>query len=403
MIVAHRQEILDQISRTLNEVGVKHGVIQSGRPTSGQQAIVASVQTLARRIHEVRPPDFVIVDEAHHAVSSQYMAMFSAWSKTRFLGVTATPERLDGRGLGGIFREMVMGPSVSWLIQNRFLASPVYYAPERTVDMSGVKRIAGDYSKSEAQERVDTPVITGDAVEHYKSHLNGQRVVVFCISIQHAQHVAERFIEAGIPAASIDGKLHPTIRKNRVKDLSSGSVPVLTSCDLISEGFDLPAVSGAILLRPTQSLALHLQQIGRALRTAPGKSEAIILDHVGNCLRHGIAEQEREWDLEGRTARVKKSQPIETSQCKRCFAIFAGNQCPQCGVEKPSKPREVEAVEGTLKKLSPEELLARFHKRKQESSCRSLDDLIQLGNQRGYKPGWAQYRWKARQGRKATT
>ena len=397
IIVAHRREILDQISATLKRVGVPHGFIQAGKSTSIQSAMVASIQTLARRLDTIPAPDLVIIDEAHHSVSKSYVQMFAAWPTAKFIGVTATPERLDGKGLGVMFDRMVMGPSVQWLIDNGFLAQPVYYAPREVVDLSQVHTIAGDFDRSETEEIVDTPRITGDAVTHYVRFCNRQRAVAFCISVAHAQHVADTFNSCGIPSASIDGTLDPEVRKQRVDDLTAGKILVLTSCELISEGFDLPAVNAAILLRPTQSLSMHLQQVGRALRPYPGKTNAIILDHVGNCLRHGLAEQERDWDLGGREKRLKKSSLVETKQCSKCFAIFAGTVCPQCGSQREIAAREIEEVDGELQRLSIEDISKKREERREEGKCKTLDDFRALAKQRGYKLGWAFFRWQARQ------
>ena len=397
IIVAHRREILDQISATLKRVGVPHGFIQAGKSASIQPAMVASIQTLARRLDTVPAPDLVIIDEAHHSVSKSYVQMFAAWPTAKFIGVTATPERLDGKGLGAMFDRMVMGPSVQWLIDNGFLAQPVYYAPREVVDLSQVHTVAGDFDRSEAEEIVDTPRITGDAVTHYVRFCNRQRAVAFCISVAHAQHVADTFNSCGIPSASIDGTLDPEVRKQRVEDLTAGKILVLTSCELISEGFDLPAVNAAILLRPTHSLSMHLQQVGRALRPYPGKTNAIILDHVGNCLRHGLAEQERDWDLSGREKRLKKSSLVETKQCSKCFAIFAGTVCPQCGSQREIAVREIEEVDGELQRLSIEDISKKREERREEGKCKTLDDFRALAKLRGYKLGWAFFRWQARQ------
>jgi superfamily II DNA or RNA helicase len=396
IIVAHRKEILEQISATLKRVNVPHGFIQSGKFMAQQSAMVASIQTLARRFDKVPEPDLVIIDEAHHAVSKSYIEMFATWPKAKFIGVTATPERLDGKGLGAVFDRMVMGPTVGWLIDNGFLARPVYYAPREAVDLSGVSKLAGDYNLGEAAEVIDTPKITGDAVTHYRRFCPNQRAVAFCISVAHSQHVAAQFEAAGVPAASIDGQLDQETRKKRVEDLTAGRILVLTSCELISEGFDLPTVNAAILLRPTHSLSMHLQQLGRALRPYPGKTHAVILDHVGNCLRHGLAEQDRDWDLEGREKRKAKSKPVETKQCSKCFAIFAGTACPQCGSEREISPREIDEVDGELQRLSIEDIAKKRDERREEGMCRTLEDFRALAARRGYKPGWAFFRWKAR-------
>ena len=358
--------------------------------------MVASIQTLRRRLDQIEQPNLVIIDEAHHSISKSYVQMFAHWPDALFIGVTATPERLDGRGLGVMFDRMVMGPSVSYLIANGFLAKPVYYAPSKAIDLSTVSKVAGDYDRGEAAEVIDTPKITGDAVSHYRRFCPGQRAVAFCISVAHAQNVAAQFEAAGIPAASIDGKLDDQTRKQRVEDLTAGRILVLTSCELISEGFDLPTVNAAILLRPTMSLSMHLQQLGRALRPYPGKTHAVILDHVGNCLRHGLAEQDRAWDLKGHVKRNKNSKPVETKQCSTCFAIFAGTACPQCGTEREVSPREIEEVDGELQRLSIEDIMRRRDERREEGQCRTLEDFKALARRRGYKPGWAFFRWQAR-------
>ena len=395
-VVAHRSEILDQISATLGRVGVEHGFIQSGKNAYPRQAMVASIQTLARRMTETPVPDMVIIDEAHHGVSGQYAAMFAAWPKANFLGVTATPERLDGRGLGGVFDAMVLGPQVQWLIDNRFLAKPVYYAPQQALDLTGVRKSHGDFDRSELEDLMDKPTITGNAVQHYRKFATGLRAVAFCVSVAHAEHVAAQFCQQGIPAASIDGKLDPDVRKKRVDDLQAGRISVLTSCELISEGFDLPAVGAAILLRPTASLAMHLQQVGRALRPKDSSGgKAIILDHVGNCLRHGLAEESREWTLDGREK--KKGAPVEAKQCKTCFAIFTGTTCPECGEQTAPKPREIEEAEGELQEIDPAVLAERYAARREEGMCRTLTDFQALAAKRGYKTGWAYHRFAARQ------
>jgi hypothetical protein len=181
---------------------------------------------------------------------------------------------------------------------------------------------------------VDRIGITGSVIEHYRERLDPGAAVCFCITRRHAEHVAAQFIEAGIPAAAIDGEMGRFQRADILGRLRRGELRILTSCDLISEGFDCPAVAGAILLRPTASLALHLQQVGRALRPKPDGSEAVILDHVGNAARHGLPDDPRVWSLEA--AKRKAEQP-KIRRCDACGAVFAQGQkmaCPQA--DKPA-------------------------------------------------------------------
>ena len=306
VILAHREELLDQISRTLTAFDVRHGVIGAGSLYDRRlTAHVASVFTLARRLDRVAVPDYVICDEAHHATgASTWGKVIAYWRdrnpRLRVIGVTATPERLSGEGLGETFDTMVLGPTTRELIDLGALADYKLFAPRQAVDLSGVHMRGGDYAKGELAAAMDKPAIVGSAVGEYRAKMDGLPAVAFCVSVEHAEHVAEQFRSNGYRAVSIDGKMDRVRRREIVRDFGRGAINVLASCDLISEGFDVPGIVGAILLRPTWSLALYLQQVGRALRTAPGKDRAIILDHVGNHLRHGLPDDPRDWSLLGR-------------------------------------------------------------------------------------------------------
>lgn len=396
LILTHRAEILAQICRTLTTWGVPHATLTAGRSVPpGYQVMVASVQTLCRRLEGSPAPDLVVIDEAHHSCAGSWVKVFAAYPKAFYLGVTATPERLDGKGLGDFYHGMVMGPRVAWLIENGFLSRPRYFSPAHTVDVSAFRKVAGEFNKKDASAAMDRPSITGDAVDHYRRLAHGRTAIAFCVSIAHAEHVSAQFNAAGIPAEVIDGTMDDAARQAILDRLRSGDTLVLVSVDLVSEGFDLPAVGATILLRPTASLALHLQQVGRGLRPAPGKTDTIVLDHVGNCTRHGLAEEDREWSLEGFSAKKRKKEVIlETKQCPECFAIHAGPRCPECGHVRKSPIRKLEQRDGELKELSATELLARRQMQHEENQCSNLDDFRQLAIRRGYKPGWAWFRWK---------
>lgn len=396
-VIAHRAEILDQIAECLQTCGVSCGYIRSGMPMNASKLVqVASIQTLAKRLDLLDPPEFIIIDEAHHVAAAQYKLIFSRFPNVRFVGVTATPLRLDGRGLREFFSVIVEGPSVQWLIDNGFLKRPIYYAPSVSIDVSGLKRIAGDYSKRELVSVMDKRSVTGDAVSHYLRLGREMPAIAFCITLAHAASVAESFNSAGIAAEVIDGKMTGEDRRARKRRLADGTTRVMVSCDLVSEGFDLPSVGCAILLRPTASLALHCQQIGRALRPHPGQDRAIVLDHAGNCLRHGLAEEPRAWSLDGKTAKTRpKEFVLETAQCVSCYAIYLGTKCPQCGNERVSKVREMEVKEGQLRELVAAGVRSMLETKTEEWHCRTYADYRLLGQRRGYKPAWAHFRWKA--------
>lgn len=411
LILVHRIELLRQTYEKLQWAGVRTGLINPKyTPDITAPVQVASVQTLARRLPFLRQfnPDLIVIDEAHHATAGQWRTCIKEVPTARVLGVTATPCRGDGKGLGidagGIFDDLVMGPSVKQLISLGYLVQPVVYAPAERLDLSGVKIKLGDYDKKEIEIRVDRPTITGDAVAHYTRLCAGAPAVVFCISIAHAEHVAAEFRSAGYRAYAVDGSMDDDQRKKILNGLGNGQVQVVCSCDLISEGTDIPAIGCAILLRPTQSTGLFLQQVGRALRPCEGKDRAIILDHVGNVLTHGMPEDDREWTLDGVTKRKRKkdNEPvIPVKQCPKCYAMHnPAPACPACGHQYEIDARKLEKVEGELTQITPDHA-ARItkEKKKQVATAKTLEDLLRIEKERNYKPGWAQHVYRARQSR----
>jgi superfamily II DNA or RNA helicase len=404
LILVHRQELVDQTVRTLHAFGVDHGVIAAGRSPDRTHAVqVGSVQTVVRRLEFFRP-DLIIIDEAHHGTAGSWRKVIDANPQARILGVTATPERLDGRGLREVFDDLIRGPEVAWLIENGHLSRPTYYAPPQAVSLAGLHIRGGDFAKDELAKAMDNKAITGDAVEHYARICRGAPAVAFCASVAHAQHVAEQFQASGFRADVLDGTLDRDTRRDRVKALGEGRLHVLTSCEIINEGFDLPIVTAAILLRPTMSLGLHLQQIGRVLRPAPGKDRAIILDHVGNLARHGFAEDEREWSLDGRKRKKRKKaddeEEVNVRQCPNCFCAHApAPTCPECGHVYEVRERTLEVVEGELVQLDVEAM--KRERKREQARAGTIDELIALGRSRGYpRPeAWARHIWHARQGK----
>lgn len=405
MILLHRQELVDQTCRTLRTFGVDHGVIAAGRsPDRTHLVQVASVQTLLRRLQYYKP-GLIIIDECHHAVAGSWRKIIAAYPNARILGTTATPERVDGKGLGEVFDDLIMGPEVSWLIEQGHLSKPLYYAPPQAADLSHLRVARGDFDQRDVAKAMDNKAITGDAVDHYAKLCRGVPAVAFCASVAHAEHVATEFESAGFRAATIDGNMDKEERREVVRMLGDGRLNVLTSCEIINEGFDLPIVAAAILLRPTMSLGLHLQQIGRVLRPAPGKERAIILDHVGNLARHGLAEDEREWSLEGRKKKKKRKAEeeadVQVRQCLQCFCCHTpAPTCPQCGFVYHVKERKIEVVEGELVQLDAEAL--KRQRRAEQAKAETLEDLVAYGRSRGYNNplGWAKHVLHARQGKR---
>lgn len=392
LILVHRIELLRQTSEKLTEYDVPHGLINPRfTPKYVEPVQVASVQTLVRRLHHISPPDLIIIDEAHHATAGQWKKITDYFPDAKTLGVTATPVRTDGRGLDECFDDLVIGPTINELIELGYLARPKVYAPPNNIDFKALTMQMGDFKKSDALEAVDKPTITGDAVSHYRKLCDGVPAVAFCVSVAHSQHVAEQFRMSGYRAESVDGTMTDDDRKRILGGLATGDVQVVCSCDIISEGTDIPKIAAAILLRPTMSEGLYLQQVGRALRVSEGKAYAVILDHVGNCKRHGMPTADRLWTLAGRPKGKRRAKDEEENigiqQCPNCFAVFSPcNECPECGEELKSTARaKPEEVAGELVEVTAEVKKAL---RMEIGAARTLADLRAIANDRGYKRGW---------------
>lgn len=357
---AHRRELLKQISGAMTSWGVNHAVFTAdSRGTPRAPVVVASVFTLANRLKHFPEPDLIIIDEAHHAaLGTTWSKVINQFPRARILGVTATPQRLDGRGLGDNFDVMVEGPSVAELTAMGWLSPAEVYAPKHALDLRGIKVRGGDYVASELTAAMDKPSITGNAVEHYARLANGKRAVVFCCSIQHAEDVAEEFRGGGFRAEHIDGGMEDYERDAALYRFATGETQVLTSCDLISEGFDLPTIEVAILLRPTKSLGLYLQQVGRAIRPMEGKARTLILDHAGNTAEHGFIDEPRTWTLDARERKKAGPSAPPVRVCPKCYAMHKpGPVCPKCGHVYEVTGREVQQVDGELERIAgPEEI-----------------------------------------------
>lgn len=399
--LCHRRELASQASGTFHALGIPHGTIQAGHVSDPRASVqVASIQTIVRRLDTLPAPDLIVFDESHHICAAQWDEVFHRFPRARVLGLTATPWRLDGQGLGRWYSHMVMGPTTAELIAEGSLSRFRLFAPG-TPDLTGVATTAGDYQRGALAKAMDKPQIVGDAIGHYQKLCHGKRAVAFAAGVGNSRNIAAQFVAAGIPAEHVDGSMASELRDAAVERFRRGETLVLSNADLFGEGFDVPAIEAAILLRPTKSLSLHLQQVGRALRPSEGKTEAIILDHAGNSLVHGLPDDDREWSLADREKkkRAEKSE-VPVRQCEECYFVYRpAPKCPQCGHAPAVKAREIEVVEGTLTEVTAIPR-AKF---KEQGKAGSLDALIQLGRQRGYKSPefWARKVWASRQGRHA--
>ena len=375
-LITHRDELITQVSDTLKLFGVDHGFIQSGKFMDYKPlAHVCSVQTLSRRLGKISfKPSVIIVDESHHSCSASYKKIFSAYPTWR-IGVTATPQRLDGKGLGEVFENLIIGPTMAQLIAEGWLSPYKLYAPS-LIDTSKLHTRLGDFAIDEASKAADKPKITGDAIAHYKKYADGLRAVVYCCSVEHAKHTADQFSAAGYKAASIDGGMDADLRHTVVKAFRQGGITILTSCEIVSEGFDLPAIECAIFLRPTQSLSMWIQMSGRALRIMEGKKVAVLLDHAGNCQRLGFPDDDRNWSLAGAERAGSGASKPGVRICPKCLlAQRPGLEaCPSCKYVWPVKSRQVDTVDGELVEAAPEIIPAGKHEFFKEMNVKEIHD-----------------------------
>lgn len=401
----HRSELVRQSVQALeSDANLNVGVIAAGFGANGYHpAQVASIQTLMRRWQKYPLPDLLVVDEAQHQCSRSWsellLALLTAKPSMKVIGLTATPTRLDGRGLGEWFEVMVQGPSTAALIADKYLSRYKLFAPSHA-DLSSVHTVAGDYNRKELDEAMSSSKVTGDAVKEYRARCMGKRALMFLWSVKSSEEMAARFNDEGIPSAHIDGTTPDDVRAARVRDFRDGRVLVLTNCELVTEGFDLPAIEACFLLRPTQSLGLYLQMVGRALRPFPGKEYALLMDHANLAMTHGLPDDEREWSLEGLAG--KKRKPIITvRQCMRCYAVVPGYAtfCRECRTPFDSQPRDVKVEAGELEEIDMEAMrrLLNVRRRREQGAAQSLEELQEIARAKGYKRGWAAHVWAARQ------
>jgi superfamily II DNA or RNA helicase len=360
LVVAHRRELIQQTYEKLLRAGLREqqvGVLMASdarrRPAAPVQ--VASIDTLR---HRPKPPaDIVIVDDAHRELARSYREMRAHYPNAVHLGFTATPYRADNRGLGEFYEDLLLVASIRDLIAQGYLVEPhVFTVPkERLPNLAGVRVRAGDYAQDQLDAAVDQARLVGDIVEHWQKHAPGMRTVAFAVSVKHSKHVVERFRQAGITAEHLDGATPTPERDAILARIDRGETLVVSSCGVLSEGWDQPSVKCAILARPTKSTGLYLQQAGRILRPWQGQ-RAIILDHAGCAREHGLPQEEREFSLEPRPKRQRgEAVEVPIRICDQCQAVLPARMriCPECGFFF-TEPRPVPAeIEGQLVLAKP--------------------------------------------------
>jgi DNA repair protein RadD len=410
LFLAHRRELILQTSRKLYEVGIDHGILLPGYPVRLHEPVqIASVATLharAVRSNSIEMPaaDLVIVDEAHHVRARTYTCILEAYPRAIVVGLTATPCRGDGRGLGNAFDALIECPSVPELIEGGFLVPTKVYAPT-TPDLRGVKVERGDYVESQLASRMDDAKLIGDVVGHWLRLAEGRQTVAFAAGVAHSIHIRDEFRRAGVMAEHIDGKTPTDERDAILSRLSAGRIEVLCNAMVLTEGWDQPSVSCLVLARPTKSLGLYRQMVGRVLRPAPGKADALILDHAGATFAHGFAEDPIEWTLSEDERATNKTHATRgmsaastLTSCPECKAVrFAGKPCGACGWRPQERAKAIVVTDGELGHVQRDRSV-RTNTYTFEEKARFHRQLLWIAREKGYKPTWAAVKHKERFG-----
>lgn len=384
LFLVHRKELIDQIRGTFQKNNVQMDLVEFGM-----------VQTIVRRLDQMKKPDLIITDESHHGLAASYRKIYDHFHDVLRLGFTATPVRLNGSGLGDINDILIQEVDAEWLIENGFLSPYKYYAP-KLIDTEQLKlNSLREFSNSSINQAMDNKTIYGDVIKHYKELADGEQAIAYCHSIDASLTVKEEFQQHGIVAEHIDAKTPKTERDEIIQKFRDREIQLLTNVDLIGEGFDVPDCSTVIMLRPTQSLSLFIQQSMRGMRYRPGKT-SIIIDHVDNVRRHGLPDAKREWSLHSKK-KTSGEATIKVKQCKNCYAAYQSELkvCPLCGhVEKVERETIYDKDESAeLQEVTKEDIKIQLDFR-EPSECKNMSELYQLAKNRGYKRGWAYHQGK---------
>ncbi len=378
-----RQEIMEQTFETFERCGVPLNTVHIGM-----------IITMANHINELPKPDLIIYDECHMSVSNTYNKISNAFPNAFIVGATASPVRTDNRPLGDLYETIIRGVTVRWLIDNHYLAPFDYYSVPLT-DLSSAET-EGEYDTTKASELLMTSAIYGDVIKNWNKFANNMQTVVYNCSVKHSKKTTEMFNKAGIKAMHFDGTTPKAERKNIVDKFRKGEIKVLCNCDLISMGFDMPDIGCVVMLRPSVSASLYIQQSGRALRYKPNK-KAVIIDMVGNYSRFQLPDEPYEWSLSQSVQKRKEFNEdgtLSIRQCENCFKCFkTAPVCPYCHYEYKVKGRELKSV--TDVELKRIEAIEREEQEKQKKvarmevgQCRTIAELQKIQQERGYAPGW---------------
>lgn len=406
LFLAPRRELIYQASAAFEKFGIRHGVIMAGEPVNCMQSVqVASFDTLnARAMRRARmnlpAADLVVVDEAHLSIAPSRLKLLNAYPDAAVIGLTATPARGDGRGLGEYYDDLVEAASMAELVKEGHLVPARYYAPSKP-DLAGLKIARGDYVANALGERMDRPELVGDILHNWQRLAWDKQTVIFCCTRKHARHVHEEFNRAGYRAEYLDGETPTDERRQILGRMQRRESQVLVNVFVATFGLDIPSLECAVLARPTRSVVLYLQTVGRVLRTCEGKTEAIVIDHSGAVEDHGFVTDPQPWSLESdstireRRDEQKANKPKEIT-CGDCGTVFkARRDCPNCGsqIVPPSAPVPVHNAD--LQEVKPETL---NRQASWDEKTRFMGELKTYCAAHGIKPGWAAHKYRERFG-----
>jgi superfamily II DNA or RNA helicase len=403
LFLAHRREIITQTGAKLTATGVRHGIIMGGVESRPMESVqVASIDTLHVRgvrskAMQLPRADLLVFDEAHRARGRTREQLIALYPGASLLGMTATPCRGDGRGLGNIFATVIECPQVADLIVGGFLVKSRVYAPVDP-DLRGVRTQQGDYVVGQLDRRMNTDALVGDIVEHWLKYGEHRRTVCFAVGVEHSVHIRNEFLQAGVRAEHLDGTTPIAEREAILARLASGETEVVSNCMVLTEGWNMPAVGCCILARPTKQMGLYRQMVGRVLRPE-GKPDAVILDHSGAVYRHGLPEDNVEWTLAVDRRAVNPAQQKrergeapKLRECPSCKAMMIAPPCGACGWQPQPRGRAIDFEDGELGLVDNGKAQAPQYS---EGDRRIFFQQLRAVQQtRGYKRGWAAHKFK---------
>ena len=373
--LAHRVELIDQMHKRLGLMGIPNWPSYAAAKNPEYPVHSTSVQKLAHPKFDAWPPSvgLIVVDEAPHvSAGNSYEKVLSRYPEAFVFGVTATPCRLDGKGLDAHFESLVLGPTVRQLIDEGHLSDYDYYCGS-SASTDKMRSRGGDYRPGDIEREFDRQELRGDLVRNYQEYASGKRCIVFGSTVAHSRHIVEAYQAEGIQAEHLDGTTPKAQRRAILDRFRSGQTLILSNVGIVTEGFDVPACEAVQLARPTKSLSLYLQMVGRCLRPAEGK-RAIILDH-GNCVEeHGLPCDNRQWTLQG----APKRQQYEIIKDEEGKVVEVK--------DKPIQDELVDLGDGTM--------LAKYDRSMESRILR----IVAQQQERGYKRSWAYYRFVERHG-----